>query len=57
MEDKDFTIAGELNVLGLCLNTSLFVASGNQLSLSDIETTQIVRHKIQIERIIRKAKT
>lgn len=58
MADKGFTITDELKELGFCLNILLFAASGSQLSPSDIETTQrIARHRIHIERVIRRVKT
>ena len=58
MVDKGFNIEKELNELGLLLNIPPFAASGAQMSVSDTCTTQkIAKHKVHIERLIRKVKT
>jgi len=50
MADKGFTIANDLNDIGLTLNIPPFSSSTQQMSPADIQATQkIARHRIHIE--------
>ena len=58
MVDKGFNIEKEVNDPGLLINIPPFAPSGSQMSVSDTYVTQkIAKHRVHIERLIRKVKT
>ena len=57
MADKGFTIDSDLQAIGIKLNIPPFTSSAYQMSKSDTELThKIAKHRIHIERLIRKVK-
>ena len=57
MADKGFTIRSELAAMGLQLNIPPFASEGAQMSAQDVQLTEkVARHRIHIERLIRKIK-
>ena len=58
MADKGFTISDDLEKIGLRLNIPPFVSAGCQFSQADVILTQkIARHRIHVERAIRRIRT
>ena len=58
MADKGFTIQTEIENLGLSLNLPPFASAGKQMSVTDSKmTSKIAKHRVHIERLIKKVKT
>lgn len=58
MADKGFTIQTEIENLGLSLNLPPFASAGEQMSVADSKmTSKIAKHRVHIERLIKKVKT
>lgn len=58
MADKGFTIQTEIENLGLSLNLPPFASAGKQMSVADSKmTSKIAKHRVHIERLIKKVKT
>ena len=56
--DKGFTIQTEIENLGLSLNLPPFAIAGKQMSVADSKmTSKIAKHRVHIERLIKKVKT
>ena len=58
MADKGFTIQTEIENLGLSLNLPPFASAGKQMLVADSKmTSKIAKHRVHIERLIKKVKT
>ena len=58
MADNGFTFQTEIENLGLSLNLPPFASAGKQMSVADSKmTSKIAKHRVHIERLIKKVKT
>ena len=58
MADKGFTIQTEIENLGVSLNLPPFASAGKQMSLAASNmTSKIAKHRVHIERLIKKVDT